>query len=78
MKHRGFRLDDETWYAASRIAELQGSRISDVARDFFRGYVRRHKRLLDDDPVWQEQRRRAVETGKWSSSGAIERTEDEK
>lgn len=53
MKHRNFRLDDETWFAASRIAELQGTRISDIARDLFRGYVRRHKRLLEGDAVWE-------------------------
>lgn len=53
MKHRNFRLDDETWFAASRIAELRGSRISDVMRELARGYVRRHKRLLDGDAVWE-------------------------
>lgn len=54
MKHRNFRLDNRTWRAAHRIAELHNQRISDVARDLFRGYVRRHKKLLDNDPVWQE------------------------
>jgi len=66
MKHRNFRLDDETWFAALRIAELRGSRISDVARDFFRGYVRRHKRLLVGDAIWDAQVKRARETGKWT------------
>lgn len=53
MKHRNFRLDDETWEAASRIAELRKERISDVMRTLVRGYVRRHRRLLDSDPEWQ-------------------------
>jgi hypothetical protein len=65
MKHRNFRLDDETWFAASRVAELMGSRISDVAREFFRGYVRRHKRLLDKDPEWQARLTKFRETGQW-------------
>lgn len=65
LKHRNFRLDDRTWFAASRIAELRGSRISDVARDFFRGYVRRHAKLIENDPVWIERERRANETGEW-------------
>jgi hypothetical protein len=65
MKHRNFRLDNRTWKAASRIADLRRERISDVLRDFVRGYVRRHRKLLDDDPVWQEYERRAQETGEW-------------
>lgn len=65
MKHRNFRLEDETWFAAVRIAELRGSRVSDVAREFFRGYVRRHKRLLEGDAVWEAQVKRHAETGKW-------------
>lgn len=57
MKHRNFRLDDSTWKAASRIAELRGERISDAMRELVRGYVRRHKKLLDSDPVWQAELR---------------------
>lgn len=56
MRHRNFRLDDETWDAASRIAELRNERISDVMRTLVRGYVRRHKRLLDSDPEWQSRK----------------------
>ena len=65
MKHRNVRMDDETWWAISRIAELRGIRVSDVMRDLARGYHRRHKKLLDNDPVWQERLRRARETGEW-------------
>lgn len=54
MRHRNFRLDDETWFAASRIAAIKGQRISDVMRDLARNYVTRHKRLLADDVRWAE------------------------
>jgi hypothetical protein len=53
LKHRNFRLDDETWFGVSRIAELRGTRISDVMRDLARGYFRRHKRLLEGDAIWE-------------------------
>lgn len=49
MRHRNFRLDDATWRDASRIAELRGERISDVMRDLVKGYVRKHRKLLDAD-----------------------------
>lgn len=53
MRHRNFRLDDETWFAASRIAELTDERISDVMRSLVQGYVRKNRKLLENDPVWQ-------------------------
>lgn len=53
MKHRNVRMDDATWLAASRIAELKGERISDVVRTLVKGYVSRNRKLLDNDPEWQ-------------------------
>lgn len=50
MRHHNVRVDDATWKAALRIADLRGERISDVIREFLRGYVRRHRKLLEDDP----------------------------
>lgn len=49
MRHRNFRIDDRTWRDAVRIAELRDERISDVMRDLVKGYVRRHRKLLDPD-----------------------------
>ena len=49
MRHRNFRLDDATWRDASRIAELRGERISDVMRELVKGYVRKHRKLLEAD-----------------------------
>jgi len=57
MRHRNFRLDDETWFALTRIAEIQDKRTSDIMRDLVRGYVRRNRRLLDNDSKWQERSR---------------------
>lgn len=53
MRHRNVRMDDETWMAASRIAQLRGERISDVVRNLVRGYVARNRKLLENDPEWQ-------------------------
>lgn len=51
-RHRNFRIEDETWFALSRIAELRGERTSEVMRQLAKGYVTRHRKLLTDDPVW--------------------------
>lgn len=47
MRHRNFRLEEATWRDAVRIAELRDERISDVMRDMVRGYVRKHRKLLE-------------------------------
>jgi predicted transcriptional regulator len=65
MKHRNFRLDDETWFAFSRLAELYDQRVSDRARDLLRRDVARHRKELDSDPAWQERLRKVRETGEW-------------
>lgn len=65
MKHRNVRMDDETWFAASRLAEMYDQRISDLVRDLLRRYVSRHRKELDEDAVWQERLRKARETGEW-------------
>src|SRR5882757_9550475 len=54
MKHRNVRMDDRTWLAAARVAELKGQRISDLVRSLLRGVVTRNRKLLENDPVWQE------------------------
>jgi len=46
MNHRSFRIDDKLWRDAVRIAALRDERISDVLRDFLRGYVAKHRKLL--------------------------------
>jgi hypothetical protein len=51
-KHRNFRIEDETWFALSRIAELRRERTSEVMRELAEGYVRKHRRLIADDPTW--------------------------
>ena len=51
-KHRNVRMDSRTWFAASRIAELQGQRISDVVRDLLKGYVSKNRRLIEHDAKW--------------------------
>lgn len=65
MKHRNVRMDDETWFALSRLAELDNQRISDRVRDLFRRDVAKNRRRLEEDPVWQERLKRARETGEW-------------
>lgn len=54
MKHRNVRMDDRTWFAASRVAELQGKRISDLVRSLLAGFVAKNRKLLENDPAWQE------------------------
>lgn len=49
MRHRNFRLDDATWRDAVRIAELRDERISDVMRTLVKGYVAKHRKLLEAD-----------------------------
>jgi hypothetical protein len=49
MKHRNFRTDDATWRDAVRIAELRDERISDVMRALLKGYVAKHRKLLEAD-----------------------------
>lgn len=50
-RHRNFRVEDEIWLTAARIAELREERTSDVMRDFLKGYISRHRKLVADDPV---------------------------
>lgn len=52
-RHRNFRIEDETWFALARIAELRRERTSEVMREFAEGYVRKHRRLIENDPAWQ-------------------------
>lgn len=54
MKHRNVRMDDRTWAAASRVAEIKGQRISDVVRTLLRSYVTRNRKLLEDDQRWAD------------------------
>jgi predicted GIY-YIG superfamily endonuclease len=49
MRHRNFRLADDLWADAARIAALRDERISDVMRSLVRGYVAKHRKLLDAD-----------------------------
>jgi hypothetical protein len=51
-RHRNFRIEDETWFALARIAELQRERTSEVMRELAEGYVRKHRKLIENDPVW--------------------------
>lgn len=53
MRHRNFRLDDATWRDAVRIAELRDERISDVLRSLVKGYVAKHRKLLEADKAEQ-------------------------
>lgn len=50
-QHRNFRIEDDLWLSAARIAELRNERTSDVMRDLVKGYVAKHRRLIADDPV---------------------------
>ena len=50
-RHRNFRVEDEVWLTAARIAELRNERTSDVMRDLLKGYISRHRRLVADDTV---------------------------
>lgn len=54
MRHRNFRADDATWNDALRIAELRNERISDVMRTLLRGYVTKHRKLLEGDRAASE------------------------
>lgn len=51
-KHRNFRIEDRTWFALARIAELRKERTSEVMRQLANGYVKRHHKLIENDPVW--------------------------
>jgi hypothetical protein len=51
-KHRNVRMDGDIWWAASRIADLQGESISIVVRTLLARYVARNRKLLDEDPDW--------------------------
>jgi hypothetical protein len=51
-RHRNFRIEDEVWFALARIAELRRERTSEVMRQLAKGYVQRHRKLIEDDPVW--------------------------
>lgn len=53
-RHRNFRVEDEIWLTAARIAELRNERTSDVMRDFLKGYISRNRRLVVDDPVLEQ------------------------
>jgi hypothetical protein len=48
LKLYNVRVKPSIWEDARKIAELRGDRISDVIRDFLKGYVRRHRSLLTD------------------------------
>lgn len=65
MKHRNVRMDDETWFAASRLAEMDNQRISDRVREMLKRDVARNRKRLEADPVWQERLRKYRETGEW-------------
>lgn len=65
MKHRNVRMDDETWFAVSRLAELSNQRVSDRVRDLLERDISRNRKLLEEDEVWQARLRRARETGEW-------------
>lgn len=60
-RHRNFRIEDELWLTAARIAELRNERTSDVLRDFLKGYVSRNRRLVVDDPVLEKRLAEAQE-----------------
>lgn len=47
LKLYNVRVKPSVWEDARKIAELRGDRISDVIREFLKGYVRRHRKLLD-------------------------------
>lgn len=65
MKHRNFRIDDKSWFAISRLAELDDRPVSDLIRELLHRYVDRNKKLLDNDPEWQARVANARETGEW-------------
>jgi predicted GIY-YIG superfamily endonuclease len=54
LKNRNVRMDDRTWFSASRVAELRGTSASDLLRSLLRGFVTRNRKLLDNDETWQE------------------------
>lgn len=55
MRHRNFRIEDELWIEATRIAELRGERLSQVLRDEVKGHIAKHQHLIADDPVLAQQ-----------------------
>ena len=65
MKHRNVRMDDETWFAVSRLAEINNQRVSDRVRDLLARDIARNRKVLDEDPVWQTRLARFRETGEW-------------
>jgi hypothetical protein len=42
-RQRGFRIPDDLYEAARRIAELRGDELSEIVRRALRAYVRRHE-----------------------------------
>jgi len=76
-QHRNFRIEDDLWLTAARIAELRNERTSDVMRDLVKGYVARYRKLVADDPVLprriaelREQRERKAAEGESSAPTA--------
>lgn len=65
MKHRNVRVDDETWAATVRLAELDNQYASDRVRELLRRDVSRNRKRLEADPVWLEKISHARETGEW-------------
>lgn len=51
MRHRNFRIEDEIWIEATRIAELRGERLSQVLRDEIKREIAKYQHLIADDPV---------------------------
>lgn len=64
-KHRNVRIEGLIWFAASRAAEINGERISNVVRDLLSAYVQRNKKALDADPKWQTRLAHFRATGEW-------------
>lgn len=62
---RSAQIENEIWIPARRISELRGETMSKVIRAAVIRYVARHRKLLDEDPVWQERGQHALETGEW-------------
>lgn len=54
MRHRNFRIEDDTWSDALLAAELCDERMSDVLRDFVRAYVRKRRKLIDAERARRE------------------------
>jgi hypothetical protein len=47
MKLYNVRVKPSVWEEARAIAEAQGERISDVVRELIGGYVRKNRKVLD-------------------------------